>query len=425
MDTREVCGRRYLPRVVDEQLARCLSFAGAVVIEGVRASGKTMTALQAAGSVRLVDSPAVQELLDIAPEAVLEGDLPVLLDEWQLAPETWNMVRRAVDFSDSPGRFILTGSAVPADDVVRHTGAGRFLRLRQRTMTWFEKGCATGEPVSLAALFDGHAPSANLAERPSLDDVIENLLRPGFPGLIDTKLNNAAEWMRGFIDEVSRVDVFRLADIRCQPNVIRHLISALSRNVAAEVTYRALAADLAPVAPGIDERTVSNYVALLQRLFIVELQHSWSPRLRSRATVRRSPKFHLVDASLAAAAIGANQDRLRSDIHTLGFLFESAVIHDLTVFAAALGGEVRHYRDSYKREIDAVIMLPDGRWGAVEVKLGGKRAYDAIRSLSEALTHIDTEYVGKPTFRLVVTGNGHAFTAADGTITAPLSALAP
>ncbi len=425
MDTAVVLGREYRPRLIDSTLHRALSAAGAVVIEGARATGKTMSALHAAGSYAFIDDADTQRTLTIAPRSVLEGDVPRLLDEWQVAPELWNLVRRAVDMTAEPGQFILTGSAVPADDITRHTGAGRFIRLRQRTMTWWEKLDRATHQVSIAGLFDGERPVTNLREGRDLDEVIENILRPGFPAMTALGLEQSADRLSAYIDEIARTDIRRLADVRHEPEVIKQLIVGLARSVASDVTYRTLAADVRAVAPTINVETVSSYVGLLQRLFIVEPQRPWTPKLRSRARVRTSPKLHLVDVSLAAAALGAGSQQLRSDLETLGVLFESAVIHDLMVLSSTVNGEVRHYRDSNGKEIDAIITLPDGRWGAVEVKLGGAQMLTGVESLRNVIGQIDTDSVGEPAFRLVVTGTGPTLTADDGTVISSLSALAP
>lgn len=425
MDTVEALRQAYRPRVIDPALNRALESAGAVVIEGARASGKTMTALHAAGSYAFIDDVDVQRIMEIAPRSILDGDAPRLLDEWQVAPELWNLVRRAVDAAPEPGRFILTGSALPADDITRHTGVGRFIRLRQRTMTWWEKSGGKPQRVSIAGLFDGERPVANMTAGLELDEIIENILRPGFPAMTALGLDQSADRLRAYIDDVTRTDITRLADVRHEPGVIKQLIAGLARSVAAEVTHRTLAADVRAVAPTINVETISGYLRLLQRLFIIEPQPPWTPKLRSRARVRSSPKLHLVDASLAAAALGAGSRQLHRDLATLGTLFESSVIHDLMALSLPLGGEIRHYRDSNGKEIDAVITLPDGRWAAVEVKLGGAQMLAGVESLRGVVDQIDTDAVGEPAFRLVVTGTGPLFTADDGTVICPLSALGP
>lgn len=418
-------GQAYRPRVIDGVLDRALTAVGAVVIEGARASGKTMTALHAAGSYAFIDDAEMQRVLEIAPRSILQGEVPRLLDEWQVAPELWNLVRRAVDANAEPGQFILTGSALPTDDLTRHTGAGRFLRLRQRTMAWFEKLDRPVDGVSISGLFEGDRPTTKMSAGLELEEVIENILRPGFPAMTALGIEQSSTRLSAYIDEVARTDIRRLADVRHEPDVIKQLITALARSVASDVTYKTLAADVRTLAPTISAETVSGYVDLLQRLFIVEAQRPWAPKLRSRARLRTAPKLHLVDASLAAAALGAGPKQLRNDLETLGVLFESSVVHDLMVLVSALGGEVRHYRDSNGKEIDAILALPDGRWGAVEIKLGGAQMLAAVESLRTSVDQIDTEAVGEPVFRLVVTGTGPILTADDGTVISPLVALQP
>lgn len=425
MDTSKVLGHTYHARLIDAELQRALATAGAVVIEGARATGKTMTAMHAASSYAFIDDADVQRLVEVAPAQILEGASPRLLDEWQTATELWNLVRRAVDAGPGPGRFILTGSAVPDDDATRHTGAGRFLRIRQRTMSWREKLETTGTSVSLAGLFDGEQPASDLTTSTDLDAVVDGILRPGFPAMTRLEPEQSAARLGAYIDDAARVDIHRLADVRHSPTVIIHLIRALARSTASEVTFATLASDLRSVAPAIDPETVSRYVDLLGRVFLVEAQQPWTPTLRSRARIRTAPKLHLVDAALAAAALGAGRRTLLADVETLGLLFESAVVHDLTVFAATIAGEVRHYRDSNGYEIDAIVSLPDGRWGAVEVKLGGKQLATGAASLDRAVAQIDTTRTGEPAFRLVVTGTGPVVVTESGTVSAPLHTLAP
>lgn len=418
-------GQVYRRRSVDVALDRALDIAGAVVLEGPRASGKTMTALNAAGSYIFIDEPEAQRALAISPRSILEGEAPRLLDEWQVTPELWNLVRRKVDASTDPGRFILTGSALPADDITRHTGAGRFLRLRQRTMSWWEKSGGVDSPVSIAGLFAGERPEADLDAGLDLDEIAGRILQPGFPAMTELEPDQSSARLRAYLDEVVRTDIHRLADVRHQPDVIRQLIVALARTVASEVTLKTLTADVKVVAPTINVDTIETYLGLMRRLFIVETQPPWAPTLRSRARLRRASKQHLADPSLAAALLGAGPEQLKTDLETLGLLFESAVTHDLMVFADVLGGEVLHYRDSNGREIDAVVALPDGRWGAVEVKLGGSQIPVALESLRRVVDQIDTETMGEPAFQLVVTGSGPILTAENGVVTAPLSRLAP
>ncbi|MDR1388235.1 MAG: DUF4143 domain-containing protein [Propionibacteriaceae bacterium] len=426
MDTKSELGHEYQPRVIDALLSEALDTAGAVVIEGARACGKTMTAMNAAKSYALMDDPATGSIAAVAPQSVLEGSQPRLLDEWQLSPQLWNLVRRLVDAATTAGLFILTGSAVPADDSTRHTGAGRFLRIRERTMTWCEKEGSAGEAgVSLGKLFEGERPRADLSIGLGYEALIERILQPGFPALTGMPPHRAKRMLLAYIDEVAKTDVPRLIDIRHDPAVIRQLIAAVSRNLASETSYTTLAKDVRAVAPTITAEAVSTYIGLLERLFVVERQKAWTPELRSRARLRTSAKLHLADVSLAGAALGVTPEHLRADPSTAGLLFESAVFHDLAVHASIQGGQVRHFRDSNGHEIDAIVTLPDGRWAGVEVKMGGGQAVSGAKSLTAALAQIDTSLVGAPAFKLVVTGTGQTYQLDDGTITCPLHKLRP
>jgi len=383
-----------------------------------------MTAMNAAASFAMLDDPGTQELAAIAPGAVLDGTSPRLLDEWQLAPQLWNLVRRRIDAGAGAGLFLLTGSAVPADDVTRHTGAGRILRVRQRTLTWTEKRGSTGVGVSISGLFDGLTPETDMSSM-SYADVLTELVRPGFPALVERAPGQAARSLRAYIDEISRADVPRLVDMRHDPTVIVQLIAALARSVASDVAFTTLADDVRQVAPVIDVQTVASYVGVLERLFVVERQKPWTPALRSRARLRSAAKIHLADPALAAAALGVDARGLMTEPSTAGLLFESAVIHDLAVFADLLEAEVRYYRDSNGHEIDVVITLPDRRWGAMEVKLGGGQIAEGAKSLNRAVAQIDTAVVGEPVFRAVITGTGPTAVLSDGTVTCPLAALRP
>ncbi|MDR2974868.1 MAG: DUF4143 domain-containing protein [Propionibacteriaceae bacterium] len=426
METREPLGRVYRPRLIDAQVEDGLETAGAVLIEGIRSCGKTMTALNAAHSYAFLDSPDSRRLAEVAPEALLVGETPRLLDEWQLAPDLWNPVRRAVDAADQPGRFILTGSAVPADDITRHTGAGRFLRLREHTLAWAERPLAeVFAPVSLSRLFAGEVPAPDLGATMDYAQVIEELARPGFPGMYSLSSSRGLAMLRAYIDDVSRLDVPSLVDMRHDPIVIQQLMASLARSTASDVTFTTLAADVRAVAPGIKPETVASYVNVLERVFAVDRQKAWTPSLTSRARLRTSPKLHLADPSLAVAAMGVTARALSGDVLVAGLVFESAVIHDLRVHTQALGGQIRHYRDSNGHEMDAVVLLPDGTWGAVEVKLGGGQAGAGAKSLNAAVGQLDYGSSPRPSFRLIVTGTGGTYVMTDGTITCPLAALRP
>lgn len=414
----------YLPRHADDELALRLRATGAVLIEGPRGCGKTQTALHTAQSaVRLDRDPAARRIGELDPSLLLPGDRPRLIDEWQLVPGVWNAVRGDVDdHPQDPGRFILTGSAVPADDVTRHTGSLRFTRLRMRPMSLAESGHSS-RAVSLLALCDGGVPRA---ADPGLDihAIADRITIGGWPALIGRDPADALVATQGYLDEARRVDLQRLDGVRRDPEGVARVLRSLARNVATEASARAIAADIGGSEGPIDYHTVIDYTTALARLFILEDLPAWSPALRSRSSLRQSSKRHFVDPSLAAAAIGATPDRLLRDPNTLGLLFESLVIRDLRIYGQAIGASLFHYRDSTGLEADAILQLRDGRWAAIEIKLGPGDIAAGAASLLRVAGRIDPSRHGEPQFLAVITGWGYAYRRPeDGVFVVPIGTL--
>jgi predicted AAA+ superfamily ATPase len=414
----------YLPRVVDVELDARLAAAGAVVIEGPKACGKTSTAARRAASRVLLDvDEGARRAMEVDPSLVLEGARPRLLDEWQVEPRLWNHVRRAVDATSGPGSFILTGSAVPEDAVDRHTGAGRFSFLRMRTMALFESGHSSAA-VSLGDLFAGAEARAGDPGL-DLDGVIECIVRGGWPAQQGSRVSVAAQAARDYLEQVRTVDISRVGDRRRGPERVGRLLRSLARNVATEVRTSTLAADAGGADGPLSTVTVRDYLDALTRLMVLEDQHAWSPHLRSRAVLRSAPRRHFVDPSLAVAALGASPQALKADLELLGLLFESLVVRDLRVLCQPLDGEVRHYRDHYGNEVDAIVQLRDGRWGALEIKLGVGAVDAAVSSLHRMVANLDLDRVGEPSFLAVVTATGFAYRREDGVDVIPVGALSP
>lgn len=414
----------YLPRVVDVELETRLAAAGAVVIEGPKACGKTETARQQAASSVLLDvDENARRAASVDPSLVLDGPAPRLIDEWQIEPGLWNHVRRAVDDRDAPGQFVLTGSSVPADDAARHTGAGRFSFLRMRPMTLYETGHTNGA-VSLAALFAGEAQRS---DDPGLtvSGLAERITVGGWPAQQGRRVADASRAARDYLEQMRQVDVSRVAGSRRDPARVGRLLQSLARNSATEVAVSVLAAEAGGADGALDRHTVGEYLTILERLMIIEDQPAWAPHLRSRANLRTSPTRHLVDPSLAVAALGAGPKRLLADLNLLGLLFESLAIRDLRVFAQPLDGQVLHYRDNYGVEADAVVQLTDGRWGAFEIKLGAGLVDEGAASLLRFRTAIDTRKTGEPVLLGVITGTGYGYVRPDGIAVIPIGALSP
>jgi predicted AAA+ superfamily ATPase len=414
----------YTPRIVDAELHRRLAASGAVVVEGPKACGKTVTARQCAASEVLLDTDrAARDAVAIDPSLLLGGATPRLIDEWQIEPELWNHVRRAVDDRGEPGQFVLTGSAVPADDATRHTGAGRFSRLRMRPMTLDELGVGTAA-VSLSGVLRGDPPrSADPGLR--LDDLIELVVRGGWPGFRDLDLHDARLAVRDYLDQVRRTDLPRFDGVRRDPNRVGRVLQSLARHTATSASLQTIVRDTAGAdTAAVDRDTVRNYLDALERLMIIEDLPAFRPHLRSSHALRLAATRHFADPSLAVAALGASPASLRADLRTFGLLFESLVLRDLRVYAQALDADLWHYRDESGLEVDAIITAQDGRRAAIEIKLGPGQVDAAAASLLRFADRIDPAREPTPVL-VVVTGTGYGYLRPDGVRVVPVGALAP
>ncbi len=367
--------------------------------------------------------PQARLAAGIDPGLVLAGAIPRLIDEWQLEPQIWDHVRRAIDDRAEPGQFILTGSAVPPDDVTRHSGAGRLTRLRMRPMSLAETGRSTAT-VSLAVLLHGEAPSA---ADPGLavGDVAEEVALGGWPGFRGLAVTQGLSAVRDYLAEIERVDIERVDGRRRDPDRVSRLVRSLARNVATYAAATTLAADTGGADGPLKDDTVREYLAALDRLMIVEDQPAWSPRMRSRTALRSAVKRHFVDPSLAVAALNSNPDRLLRDLETLGFLFESLVVRDLRIYAQANDARVLQFRDAGGLEVDAIVEVRSGAWMAFEVKLGQGQIDSAAATLLRLASKVDTETAGAPAMLGVITAAGYAYRRRDGVAVVPIGALGP
>lgn len=398
---------KYAPRIVDAELAERLSATGAAVIEGPKACGKTATAETVAASAVFLDvDAAAREMTDIDPASVLAGDTPRLVDEWQTKPAIWNHIRRAVDRRGAPGQFVLTGSVVPADDIARHTGAGRLARLRMRPMSLFETGESTGE-ISLAGLLAGE-PQRSAPSRLPVQRLAELVCAGGWPGNLGRSFAQATRANRDYLSEIQRADVQQAGGKRRDPVKVGRLLQSLARNVATPATVATLARDVRGAGPAFKASTAAEYLETLERLMIVEDQPAWSPHLRSRTTLRTTPVRHFADPSLAAAALRAAPSRLLGDLEAFGLLFESLVVRDLRIYAQAADARVFHYREKDGLEVDAIVEDGHGRWAAFEVKLGERRINEGRANLERVAKRMRaSSNYGEPAALAVVVPNGY------------------
>ncbi len=414
----------YQNRVVDRELTRLLASTGAVVLEGPKAVGKTETAKQrAASAVQLDVNSSARQLAMVDPALLLEGNVPRLIDEWQIAPDLWNYVRHEVDKRQLPGQFILTGSAVPADDHSRHTGAGRFSRLRIRPMTFYETGHSTGD-VSLSDLFAGETPRAADPGH-TVRQIVDRVCIGGWPAITRLPPQEAQRAMRSYLSEIARADIQRVDGVKRNPTRITRIIRSFARNVATQASITTIATDAGGSDGPLERKTVSEDITALERLMIVEDLQAWAPNLRSRAMLRKATTRHFVDPCLAVAALNSSPDKLLRDLNFFGYLFESLVVRDLRVYMQEIGGHTFHYRDSEDLEVDVILETLDGRWAAIEVKLGANDLDAAANTLLKFANKIDSTLSGEPEFLAVVTANGPAYRRSDGVYHLPIGTLKP
>ena len=424
--------KTYKNRICDKLLALELQGAGAVVIEGAKWCGKTTTAEQAAKSAIYIDEPGKLEmnvlLSTTKPDRLLDGETPRLIDEWQLAPGLWDVIRYRADHSGFGG-FILTGSSVPPDTKeIRHSGAGRFSWIRMRPMSLWESGESSGD-VSLLGLFNGEDFSGATAQKPDLEEMAFLLCRGGWPAACDLKGEVALNRAFSYVDAVVKSDITRVDGVRRDETRARRLMRSYARLQGTQSTASVIRADLAENEPrAFSEETVCSYVNALKKIFVIEDMAAWCPNLRTKAVIRTSDTRYFTDPSVAAASLGVGPEDLMNDIKTLGLLFEAMAVRDLRVYAQALNGEVSHYLDASGLECDAVVHLRNGCYGLVEIKLGGKDLIEkGARTLCKVSERIDTVRMKEPSFKMILTAAGdYAYRRPeDGVFVCPLSALRP
>ena len=417
--------QQYLPRTLDRKLDRALQTSGAVLIEGPKWCGKTRTAEEKAASVLFMQDPdhAKRYLLaaDVKPSQLLEGEAPRLIDEWQLAPVLWDAVRFAVDRRGKKGQFILTGSAVPTDDGMRHTGTGRILRLTMRPMSLFESQESSGE-VSLEKLFDGGRIDDCLSSL-EVDKLAFILARGGWPEAVLSDKSAALAQVYSYLDAIVNADISDVDGVKKDPARVRALLHSLARNTSSMANFSTIKDDIRGNEETISEKTIAAYLSALRRLYVTEDLPAWSPAMRSKAAIRTSVKRHFSDPSIAVAALRGTPDKLLDDFETFGFLFESLCVRDLRIYADAADGDVFHYRDKSGLEADAVVQLRDGRWGAIEVKMGASKIDEAAKNLIELRNKVDTVKMQEPSFLMVLTAAAVGYTRPDGVHVVPIGCL--
>lgn len=418
-------GNQYLPRLCDHELTEALASAGAVLIEGPKWCGKTRTASKAAASVLYMQDPDQAmnylSMADARPSLLLKGETPRLIDEWQMAPVLWDAVRFIVDQRGEMGQFILTGSAVPADGVTAHTGTGRFARIFMRPMSLFESGESAGT-VSLRSLFNGcHDPDG--ISTLTIEQIAFSICRGGWPAAVLRGDQTSLRMSRDYVESVIQQDISRVDGVEKNPDRVRLLLRSLARNIGTTASIQTILEDVESSDISISDKTISAYLNALRRIFVIEDLPAWLPSIRSKTAIRSTPKRHFTDPSIATAVLRMNPEGMLSDFNTFGFLFESLCTRDLRVYAQSIDADVFHYRDKNGLEADLIVRLRDGRWGAIEVKLGQKQIDEAARHLLALQARVDEAKMGAAAFLMVITGGQYAYRRADGVLVVPIGCL--
>ena len=422
--------KEYLPRIADKLLEERLDAKGAVLIEGPKWCGKTTTAKQKAKSFISMDLPDMtkqyQQMAELSPSTLLEGEAPRLIDEWQIAPNIWNAVRYEVDNRDEFGQFILTGSAVPNEfDDSMHTGIGRISRLLMRPMSLYESKDSSGE-VSLRDLFEDKNISA--INETSLEKIAFLICRGGWPKAIGLDEKPSLFQAIDYYKSVVSTDISRVDSVKRDKEKAKRLLKSYARHVGSQSSLETIRQDmLVNQEDTFDQVTLYSYLDALRKMFVIEDSPAWNPNLRSKASIRTTDTRYFSDPSIATAALGIGPKDLLDDLKTMGFLFENLCVRDLRIYTDYLDGTVYHYRDRNGLECDAVIHLRNGSYGLVEIKLGGdKLIEEGAKTLKDLASKIDTENMPKPSFMAVLCAKApFAYKRNDGVCVIPIAALRP
>jgi predicted AAA+ superfamily ATPase len=418
--------KKYMPRVFDVIVKNKLSGLGGLIIEGPKWCGKTSTAEQFAKSAVYMDDLDDDNNIRIAslnPAILLNGDTPRLIDEWQLAPFIFDTVRREIDRRGAGGQFILTGSSTPPLEKTKHTGTGRYSYVRMQTMSLFESSESNGS-VSLSELFEGN-PVLSEPSGLTIENLAFAIIRGGWPGSLSMEQRAAKSVAGEYLASLERSDFVRSDDKRVKrnPEKIKALIRSYAKNTATPATVETIMSDVEEMGVKVSRATIDGYVRDLKGLYVTYDQPAWSGELRSRTPLRQTPKRHLADPSLAAAAIGATTEKLLLDFNTMGFLFESLCVRDVRVYGSVADATVYHYRDKIGLEADIVIERADGRWAVMEVKLGSRQEEEAAANLKKVVSKIDTTKKGEPDFLAIITATKYPFRREDGIYVIPIGCL--
>lgn len=419
---------RYKERIVDSNIEKYLKLFGAICIEGPKWCGKTWTSSYHSNSEFLVGDPSGnfsnRMLAEMEPYTVLRGETPRLIDEWQEVPCLWDATRAYVDSTGEKGQIILTGSSTPKEKGIIHSGTGRIKSIRMNTMSLYESGDSTGL-ISLYDLCNGKFNS-QILEETKLEHLAYLITRGGWPGNIDSSIDDCFEIANAYMDNVVKIDLKKLdSDIDYNEHKAKLILKSLARNESTTASNNNILNDICENdIESISKNTLVKYLSAFNRLFIINNQEPFSTNFRSSLRVKQMEKRHFSDPAMACAMLKLTPKKLMSDLNTFGFMFESLVERDLNIYAQAMNAKLYHYQDYSGNEIDAIIELEDGNWCAFEIKLGLNNAEAGAANLNKICNKIINEGGKAPLIKCVIYGVGNmSYQNADGVYIFPITAL--
>ena len=407
---------KYMPRIVDEVLKNKLEYMGAVLIEGCKWCGKSTTARQIAKSYIEFQDPDKKTQYDktnqTKPSLFLEGDKPRLFDEWQMYPVVWDSIRTDVDHTGLKGQYILTGSARPLEDSVMHTGTGRISKLLMRPMSLFESGESNGK-VSLNDIIEGKDIEA--VSSLDFDSLINVMIRGGWPEALNISGDNKYKIAKDYVKSLLNEEIKTIDGVERNSLKMSAVLKSISRNISTCTSKATILDDVKnEFANEISRPTLDEYLSTLEKLYILEYIPATNLNLRSKSPLRVSPKLELVDPSLVIASLDLKREDLIKDLNFTGFIFENMCMRDLKIYADAMDATLSYYRDKNDFEVDCILKLANGKWGAIEIKLGAGEIKDAADNLNKFKDKVDTDKYGEPTFLMILTGADYSYKREDG-----------
>jgi uncharacterized protein len=414
----------YKHRLLEKTLTEYLNTFKAVALIGPKFCGKTTLSERFSKSsiyLNPLNKNDYMTMLQLSKSEFLSSPYPKLIDEWQLIPEIWDVIRHEVDHKEGRGFFILTGSSAANLDETAHSGAGRISRLTLRPMSLYESSVSTGE-VSLNDLFLNSTVQYKKSSV-KVEDYAKWIIKGGWPESIDDTEEQSIRRMQSYVDALVKEDINKVSSKKYNENRTRKILESLARYTASETTNQNIIKDLSSFDSSTSENTLVDYLDVLNKLYIIEDLQAWNPNLRSKTVIRSTPARFFIDPSIGAIALKLTSSKLLKDFETFGLFFEALVIRDLRIYAEVLGGQVYRYKDKSGLEIDAIIQLNDGKWGAVQVKMGSHLFDDAADKLKKFAEKIDTKKMGDPSFLTIISATEYAYQRDDGVYVIPIGML--